>query len=79
MDFYGIVERFSIMAVDGGLSDLEAMEECLKKWPITAANIGAWDKAVRGDEDFEGISGLSADARALFEAARLSAVMIMRL
>ena len=79
IDFCGIVERFSIMAVDGGLSDLEAMKECLKKWPITAVNIGAWDKAVRGDEDFDGISNLTADARALFEAARLSAVMMMRL
>ena len=46
---------------------------------VTAANIGAWDKAVRGDEDFEGISGLTADARALFEAARLSAGAIARL
>lgn len=77
--FCGILERFSIMTVDGGLSDLEAMKECLKRRPITEASIEAWDKAVKGDSETGGISDLAADARALFERARESAVMMARL
>lgn len=68
-----IFERFSIMTVDGGLSDLEAMRLLLKRWPVGRGTFQAWNIAMVR------IDNLEDGARAFFESARESAVMMTRL
>lgn len=68
-----IVERFAIMTVDGGLSDLEALRYCLKQWPLTKSTTKAWLKAI------EGIKDIADEALLLFERAQEAAMMIINL
>ena len=68
-----IFERFAIMTVDGGLSDLEAMRLLLKRWPLGRGATQPWNIAMRR------IDNLADDAAALFRGAKESAVMMTRL
>ena len=68
-----IFERFAIMTVDGGLTDLEAMRLLLKRWPLGRGTFQAWNIAMRR------IDKLADDAAALYRAAREAAVMMTRL
>ena len=68
-----IFERFAIMAVDGGLTDLEAMRLLLKRWPLRRAVFQSWLIAMGR------IDNLTDDAAALYRAAKESAVMMERL
>ena len=68
-----IFERFAIMTVDGGLTDLEAVRLLLKRWPLGRGTFQAWNIAMRR------IDNLADNARALHRAANASAVMMTRL
>ena len=68
-----IFERFAIMTVDGGLSDIEAMRELLKRWPAGGKAVAAWNIAIRR------IGKMDDDARRLFERARESGIAMARL
>ena len=68
-----IFERFAIMTVDGGLTDLETMRLLLKRWPLGRGTFQAWNIAMNR------IDNLADDARALYRAANESAVMMTRL
>ena len=68
-----IFERFAIMTVDGGLTDLEAVRLLLKRWPLGRGTFQPWNIAMRR------IDNLADDARELHRAANASAVMMTRL
>ena len=73
LEAYDIVERFAIMAVDGGLSDLDAMRLLLKRWPVGRGTFQAWNIAMVR------IGKMDSGALALLEGANASAVMMARL